>query len=135
MKNLKNIKIGWIGTGVMGSSMCKHLLKQGYSLSVFNRTVSKTEELQKLGAELSNPLKIAKESDYVFLMLGYPHDVESMVFGNKDKQINEGILHHMNKGSYLVDHTSSSPTLAERIYDESKNLGVHSYDAPVTEEI
>lgn len=42
--------IGWIGTGVMGNSMCKHLIKKGYQLNVFNRTKSKTEELVSLGA-------------------------------------------------------------------------------------
>ena len=103
----KALKIGWIGTGVMGKSMASHLIKNGYSLQVFNRTASKAEELVQEGATFTNPQDIAKNSDIVFLMLGYPHDVESMVFDDKD-----GILQHMKEGSYLVDHTTSTPSLA-----------------------
>jgi 3-hydroxyisobutyrate dehydrogenase len=70
------IKIGWIGTGVMGKSMAGHLLhKGGYSLSVFNRTASKTDDLVKAGASFLPIEEIARDSDYLFLMLGYPHDV------------------------------------------------------------
>lgn len=65
-------KIGWIGTGVMGKSMAGHLLNKGYHLNVFNRTASKTAPLVELGATFMNPIDIAKNSDIVFLMLGYP---------------------------------------------------------------
>jgi len=122
--NLK--KIGWIGTGVMGKSMCKHLINKGYELSVFTRTMSKAEELIKMGAKTKSPEEIAKTSDAVFLMLGYPHDVESIVLGNN------GILRHMPKGSYLVDHTTSSPDLATQIYNKYQEKGIISFDAPVS---
>lgn len=121
-----NAKIGWIGTGVMGLSMCKHILKSGLPLLVSNRTMSKTTPLVELGAKASDPVSIAKEADFLFLMLGYPKDVEEMVFGET------GILKHMKKNSYLIDHTTSSPQLAERIYNEAKKYEVLSYDAPVT---
>lgn len=122
-----NLKIGWIGTGVMGVSMCKHILKAGYSLQVSNRTMSKTEPLIELGAKPnSDYVSLAKESDIIFLMLGFPKDVEEMVLGEK------GILTHMKKGSILVDHTTSSPKLAEKIYNEAKKYNVSSYDVPVT---
>lgn len=68
-------KIGWIGTGVMGAHMCRHILGKGYSLSVYNRTQSKAQPLLDLGAQWSSPAEIAKQSDIVFLMLGYPKDV------------------------------------------------------------
>lgn len=70
------IKIGWIGTGVMGKSMCGHLMKNGYKLSVYTRTASKAQDLIDNGAEFKNPKDIASTSDFLFLMLGYPHDVE-----------------------------------------------------------
>jgi len=106
--------------------MCEHLLKAGYSLSVFNRTKSKTDELLQKGAVFKTPEEIAKDSDAVFLMLGYPHDLEEIVFSEK------GILKHMKQGSFLIDHTTSSPALAERIYHESAKHGVKSLDCPVS---
>lgn len=72
----KSIKIGWIGTGVMGKSMCGHLMKNGYQLSIYTRTKSKAEELIQNGATFMDPISLAKEVDLLFLMLGYPHDVE-----------------------------------------------------------
>ncbi len=72
----KAIRIGWIGTGVMGKSMCGHLLKNGYKLSIYTRTKAKAEELIQTGAEYLPPSEIASTSDFLFLMLGYPHDVE-----------------------------------------------------------
>lgn len=118
------LKLGWIGTGVMGKSMCKHLLNNGYSLSVYNRTKSKADELILLGAEFLEPDQIAKNSDVVFLMLGFPRDVEEVAF----KQI----LPNMKKNTFLVDHTTSSPQLAELIQKQALSQGIYSYDAPVS---
>lgn len=73
--------IGWIGTGVMGKSMCLHLMNAGYQLNVFNRTANKTDELVSKGARFMNPQEIAANSDAVFLMLGYPIDVQTIVLG------------------------------------------------------
>lgn len=67
--------IGWIGTGVMGKSMCMHLLNAGYRINVYNRTASKADELVSKGANFLKPEELAKNSDAVVLMLGYPHDV------------------------------------------------------------
>jgi len=127
MENLKSKLIGWIGTGVMGKSMCKHLLKSGYQLSVYNRTISKTDELVNLGAKFMEPKEIAQTCDVVFLMLGYPKDVEDMTF-NSDY----GVLNHMKPGSLLIDHTTSSPDLAEKIYLAAKEKNISSWDAPVS---
>ena len=72
-------KIGWIGTGVMGFNMCRHLLMMGHTVNIFNRTKSKAdplfEEFPKTAAWME-PVDIAKHSDYLFLMLGYPQDVD-----------------------------------------------------------
>ncbi len=118
--------IGWIGTGVMGKSMCRHLLNAGYSLSVFNRTKSKTDDLISSGAKYATPQEIAQNCDAVFLMLGYPQDLEDVIF-NKD-----AIINHLKPGSCLIDHTTSSPKLAEKIYQECKAKGIFSLDAPVS---
>ena len=110
----KAIKVGWIGTGVMGKSMCGHLMTNGYQLSIYTRTKAKAEDLISRGAHWNEIKEIAEQSDYLFMMLGYPHDVEDVVF-NKET----GVLHHMKEGSVLIDHTTSSPGQAMRIFEEA----------------
>ena len=117
------LKIGWIGTGVMGKSMCKHLLNAGYNLTVFNRTASKTEELVSLGAKVSDIKTIGETCDVVFLMVGYPKDVQETV---------DVLLPSMKEGSLLVDHTTSSPDLAKHIHAEASKRKIHVWDAPVS---
>jgi 3-hydroxyisobutyrate dehydrogenase len=78
---MEALKVGWIGTGVMGLSMCKHLLNAKYRLQVFNRTPEKAKSLLELGAEWREPSQIAEDVDVLFLMLGYPKDVENMCLG------------------------------------------------------
>lgn len=120
-------RLGWIGTGVMGKSMCKHLLKAGYELLIYNRSVSKTTELVELGAKFTDPATIGESCNVVFLMLGYPSDVEEIVLKPEF-----GLVNHMKPGSYLIDHTTSSPQLAERIFLAAKEKNISSWDAPVS---
>lgn len=87
-------KIGWIGTGVMGFPMCKNLISKGYQLAVYNRTPSKAQGLLDMGATWMEPIEMVKSSDIVILMLGYPKDVQNLVFGSG----NDGILSHMKPG-------------------------------------
>jgi 3-hydroxyisobutyrate dehydrogenase len=123
----KAIKVGWIGTGVMGKSMAGHLLTNGYQLSIYTRTKAKADELISRGAQWQNIQEIASQSDFLFLMLGYPHDVEDVVFNNAT-----GVLNHMKAGSVLIDHTTSSPGQAMRIFEEASKRSVHFIDAPVS---
>lgn len=120
-------KIGFIGTGVMGASIVKHLLGVGYYLFVYNRTKSKTDELVERGAEWKDtPLEVTEESDLVFTMVGFPEDVEHVYFGE------DGVLNGLSEGKIAVDLTTSTPTLAEKIYDAAKEKGASSLDAPVS---
>lgn len=120
-------KIGFIGTGVMGKSMAGHLLKAGYELLVYNRTKAKTDDLVKQGAEWKATVaELAEESDVILTMVGYPSDVEEVYFGEN------GILAHAKSGSYLIDLTTSKPSLAEKIADEAQLKGMHALDAPVS---
>merc|ERR1719469_1676525 len=124
----ETIKVGWIGTGVMGMPMCKHIMtKKGYPMSVFNRTACKADPLVEAGASYKDPIEIAKEVDILIIMLGYPIDVEVMCLDHE-----KGILKHMKEGSYLIDHTSSSPGLAMKVAEEGKKYGVGCLDAPVS---
>ena len=120
-------KIGWIGTGVMGKSMCIHILKNGYPLSVYNRTKEKAGELCKEGAAwLATPGDVAAASDVTFTMVGEPADVEQVILGKG------GVLARSRPGSVIVDMTTSEPSLARRIYEEAKGKSVSSLDAPVS---
>src|SRR3954466_19015 len=75
-------RIGWIGTGVMGSSMCGHLMAAGYRATVFNRTPSKAKPLVDRGAAMAHsPREVAEASDVVFTIVGYPQDVREVTLG------------------------------------------------------
>jgi len=120
--------IGFIGTGVMGASMVGHLLNAGYTVNVYNRTKAKTDALVEKGAAWKDsPKEIAAESDVIMTMVGYPYDVEDVYF-NKDY----GIIEYAKSGSILIDFTTSTPSLAKTIYEESKKKNLAAIDAPVS---
>lgn len=125
------LRIGWIGTGVMGKSMVKHLMSKGHAVTINTRTPKKADDLIKEGAIFKEKVEMAKEVDVLFLMLGYPKDVEEVIFGQGPEH-EGGIIQHLKKGATIVDHTTSSPALAQRIYEACKSRGLHSYDAPVS---
>ncbi|MDE3838331.1 oxidoreductase [Bacillus methanolicus] len=127
MLTSENTVVGFIGLGVMGKSMAGHILKSGYPLVVYTRTKNKAEELLEKGAEWADsPKEIAKKADVMITIVGYPSDVEEVYLGEK------GIIHHAKQGSYLIDMTTSTPTLAVRIFEEAKKKGLKALDAPVS---
>jgi 3-hydroxyisobutyrate dehydrogenase len=120
-------RIGWIGTGVMGSSMCGHLVAAGYKASVYNRSADKAKALVEKGAKLlDSPRAVAQASDVVFTIVGYPKDVREVVLGE------HGVLAGARAGAVLVDMTTSEPALAVEIDQAARAKGVHSIDAPVS---
>ncbi len=120
-------KIGWIGTGVMGGSMCMHLMKAGSEAFVYNRTRAKADQLIAEGATWCNsPAEVAKNADIIFTIVGYPADVEETILGEN------GVLAHADAGKIIVDMTTSEPALAERIAEAAAKKGVGSLDAPVS---
>ncbi|KAF4128429.1 NAD-binding of NADP-dependent 3-hydroxyisobutyrate dehydrogenase [Phytophthora infestans] len=122
------IRVGWIGTGIMGASMCGHLMNHGYDVTVYNRTLSKCDGLREKGARVAgSPAEVAQNSDIVFIMVGYPSDVKSVVLDP-----DSGLLSRMKAGGIIVDMTTSSPALAKKIYDAAKLKGVSTLDAPVS---
>jgi len=122
-----NTRIGWIGTGIMGRPMCGHVLSGGYRTSIYNRTKSKAEELINKGAVwCTSPEEVAKNSDIIFTILGYPEDVREVYFGK------EGIFTSMKSGTVLVDMTTTEPSLSIEIYNKAKDKGVYAVDAPVS---
>jgi 3-hydroxyisobutyrate dehydrogenase len=120
-------RVGWIGTGVMGSSMCGHLMNAGYSATVYSRTQQKAQTLIDRGARwAATPRAVAENSDVVFSIVGFPADVREVLLGE------QGALSGAKPGVVLVDMTTSQPSLAVEIYDTAKQKGVHSVDAPVS---
>src|SRR5215204_5403554 len=124
---MKNKKIGWIGTGIMGNPMAKHLVNAGYKLNVYNRTRQKTEELIGMGAVWYNtPADVAANSDVVITMIGFPKDVEECYFGE------QGIFTKIKKRNILIDMTTTKPSLAVKIFEEAARAGAEFIDAPVS---
>lgn len=121
------MKIGFIGTGVMGKSIVKHFLTAGHEVAVYNRTKSKTDGLVEKGATWQEtPAKVTNASEIIFSMVGYPSDVEEIYYGT------DGIFSIDVAGKTLIDLTTSTPTLAEKIYQTAKENGAAAMDAPVS---
>ncbi|MGG5341677.1 NAD(P)-dependent oxidoreductase [Enterococcus sp. AZ192] len=120
-------QIGFIGTGVMGASIVRNMMKHGLKVNVYNRTKSKTDELVKEGAIWKEtPAEIAASSDIVFTMVGFPKDVETIYFDDN------GIFTENIQGKIIVDLTTSTPTLAQKIAEKASDLGGVALDAPVS---
>lgn len=119
--------IGLIGTGVMGKSMAGHFMQAGYEVHVYTRTKAKAQELLDKGATWQDsPGELAQNCQVIMTMVGFPSDVEAIYFGQN------GILTMAQPGSYLIDLTTSSPSLAKRIYEEALTRQLFSLDAPVS---
>lgn len=121
------MKIGFIGTGVMGASMAGHLMDAGHELTVYNRTRQKAEGLLARGARWADtPAECADGMDAVITIVGYPKDVEEVYLGEK------GVLSTARPGAYLIDMTTTSPALWQRIAKAAEQKGLHPLDAPVS---
>ncbi len=119
--------IGWVGTGVMGAPMAGHLQAAGHKLFVYNRTAAKAQVLVDAGAVLcESPREVARQSEFVFSIVGYPVDVESTYLST------DGILAGAKAGSVVIDMTTSEPALAKRICKVAGRQGVDVLDAPVS---
>lgn len=120
-------RVGWIGTGVMGSSMCGRLIDAGCAATVYNRTAAKAGPLVAKGAKLvGSAAEVAAASDVIFTIVGHPSDVREVILGDR------GALSAAAPGAILVDMTTSEPSLAVEIAEAAKAKGVHSLDAPVS---
>ena len=122
-----DVPIGWIGTGVMGASMCGHLMDAGHPATVHTRTRAKAEGLLERGATWADsPREVAEASDIVFTIVGYPADVREVILGA------DGVLAGCTGGEVIVDMTTSEPSLAVEIAEAAAARGVAAVDAPVS---
>jgi len=120
-------RIGWIGTGVMGLSMCGHLQAKGYPVTIFSRTKSRSQSLLDKGATWADtPAGVASASDVVFTIVGLPTDVRSVYLEK------HGILEAARPGTITIDMTTTEPSLSREIYERGKSRGISAIDAPVS---
>lgn len=121
------MKVGFIGTGVMGNSLVKHLLDERHEVLIYTRTASKAQNLLEAGAKWQeSPKLLARDSEVIFTMVGYPSDVEEIYFGA------EGIINNAEEGTVLIDMTTSKPELARKIFKAALQNGLAALDAPVS---
>lgn len=120
-------KVAFIGTGVMGCSMCGHLMDAGYDVTVYNRTKDRAMVLCDAGATWADSVADAvADADVVITIVGYPTDVEEVYLGEG------GVIGSAKPGAYLIDMTTSSPKLAGDIWMVAEASGLHALDAPVS---
>ena len=120
-------RIGWIGTGVMGTSMCGHLIDAGYRVTVYSRTRERAQPLLDKGADWADtPAQAARGADVVFTMVGYPADVREVILGE------QACAERRGPALVIVDMTTSEPSLAQEISEVAREHGVASIDAPVS---
>jgi 3-hydroxyisobutyrate dehydrogenase len=121
------MRVGWIGTGVMGASMCGHVLDKGHEVTLHTRTRKKAEPLLARGAAWANsPRAVADASDVVCTMLGFPDEVRAVYLGDG------GLATQARSGQILVDFSTSEPALAREIADAASARGAAAIDAPVS---
>lgn len=119
--------IGFIGTGVMGKSMIRNLLKAGKKVHVYTRTKEKANDLLDEGAIWENTVAdLAKKADLIITIVGFPQDVEEVYLSD------DGILKNAKPDTFVIDMTTSNPLLAKKIYEHSKKRNIHCLDAPVS---
>jgi 3-hydroxyisobutyrate dehydrogenase len=107
--------------------MCQHVLSKGYPVTVYNRTKSKAQPLLDEGASWADtPLAVAEQSEVVFTMVGFPEDVREVYFAES------GILAGSKPGTIVVDMTTTSPSLAQEIYQMAASKAIQAIDAPVS---
>ena len=127
LRRQKMKKIGFIGVGIMGKSMVRNLIKAGFELHIYARTKSKVEDVVNEGAIFHDSIaECVKECEAVITIVGFPVDVEEVYFDKGN------ILDSVQQGTYLIDMTTTSPMLDQKIAEEGKKKGLHVLDAPVT---
>ncbi|MFM1817111.1 MAG: hypothetical protein RLZ98_3806, partial [Pseudomonadota bacterium] len=123
-------KIGWIGLGVMGSAMARHILeKGGHDVTVYNRSREKAERWiaeQGRGTVAATPAEAAREAEFVFACVGNDDDVRAVTTGPL------GAFTAMKRGTVFIDNTTASAGLARELHAVAKEAGIDFLDAPVS---
>lgn len=121
-------RIAFIGLGVMGGPIARHLRNAGHEMTVYNRSSAKADKwiAEHGGQKASSPAEAAKEAEFVVSCVGTDDDLASITLGR------DGVFAAMPKGSTFIDHTTVSARIARQLAVEAKGRGIHCVDAPVT---
>jgi 3-hydroxyisobutyrate dehydrogenase len=121
-------KVAFLGLGVMGYPMARHLASKGHEVTVFNRTAEKARKWvsENGGAMADTPAAAAKDKEIVFACVGNDDDLRSVVLGS------EGAFAGMTKGAIFVDHTTASAEVARELHAAGAERGLGFVDAPVS---
>lgn len=120
-------KIAFIGVGVMGKFMVSNLLKNGFEVSIYARNKAKVEDSIKEGAIFCETIKeCVQNKDAIITIVGYPKDVDEVYLSQ------DGIINSASQNSYLIDMTTTTPTLSVKIHEEAKKKNLKALDAPVS---
>lgn len=121
------MKVGFIGLGTMGHPMARHILKKGYDLVIYNRTIEKMNALEQEGAIVAHsPREVAEQTDIVFTMLTADAAVEEVILGE------DGVIYGAKHGLIVVDSSTISPATSKKVAAELVKTDVEMLDAPVT---
>lgn len=121
------MNLGFIGLGIMGMPMARHLMKAGHSLTVYSHTAAKAQQLGKEGAQVaSSPADLAAKADLIFLIVGNSEHMQEMTVGAK------GLIHGIKKGSTVVDCSTVAPSASRRVAAQFAEKGADFLDAPCT---
>jgi 3-hydroxyisobutyrate dehydrogenase-like beta-hydroxyacid dehydrogenase len=122
------MKVAFVGLGVMGGPMARHLATRGHEVTVYNRTAAKAAAWVAAngGKSAATPRDAATGADMVMVCVGNDNDVRSVIYGN------DGVLAGIKKGGVVVDHTTASATLARELAVKCAEQGVGFIDAPVS---
>ncbi|MEM3047921.1 MAG: NAD(P)-dependent oxidoreductase [Candidatus Bathyarchaeia archaeon] len=127
----KNVSVGFIGLGNMGLPMAKNILRAGYPLTVWNRTVERAENLAQLGAKVAlNPAQLASETSVIITMLSGPSAVQEVVLGATSSP--PPVIDGIGAGKVLVDMTTNLPSISKMVADKICERGGDMLDAPVS---
>jgi 3-hydroxyisobutyrate dehydrogenase len=121
------MKIGFIGTGSMGSGMALRLCQAGYAVTVHDLRKESAQEILAAGARWANAVpELARESDVVFTSLPGPREMQELALSD------EGLLSHMRSGTTWFDLTTNSPSVVREICKKAADKGITLIDAPVS---
>ena len=120
-------RVGVVGLGIMGKPMAANLMKAGFSVTVYNRTAAKADELRSEGAAVaSSPKEVAESSDITITMVSDSPDVEEVILGPN------GVIHGVSQGAVVIDMSTISPQVTQTIAADLSSKGGHMLDAPVS---
>ncbi len=121
-------KVTFLGLGVMGYPMARHIAKAGHSMTVYNRTAAKAEKwVKENGGKFAlTPKEASKDSDFIFCCVGNDNDLKEVTLGEN------GAFHSIKKGSIFIDNTTASAKIARELFKAAQEKGFAFLDAPVS---